>query len=59
MIKLYTPVISDTDELLDKLRNQLEETNAQKQEREKYERLNTLRDNPERPENDNKIWSDF
>lgn len=59
MVKLYKELISDADALLAECRDKMEESATQRAEREKYEKINRLRDNAERPASDDRLWQDF
>ncbi len=59
MSKIDRNHVSEIDTFLKELRESGEESASQRQEREQYEKLNRLRDNPQRDEADKPLWEDF
>lgn len=57
--KVNKSFISDVDQFLERTRRQVPETDSQRAEREKYQRINKLRDHEVDPSADNAIWEDF
>lgn len=56
--KITHNYVSELDKFLAKLRKEIPETASQKKEREKFARLDNLRDHKQ-PKNENQIWEDF
>ena len=50
--------VSEIDQLLAELRTTVPESDSQRDERKKYERIDRLRDNPT-PENKTDLWEEF
>ncbi len=51
--------VSEVDNFLEKLRTNIPESDAQEKEREKYERINRLRDKKDDSDESREIWQDF
>lgn len=50
---------SDLDKTLETLRKEIPESPSQRRERQQYEKLMKLRDNPQQQAQDEGIWEDF
>ena len=57
--KIDRHYVSPYDKFLDELRQKLPETASQKAERLKHERIARKRDDADRPEHEDVIWTDF
>ena len=57
--KIDKAFVSELDQFINKLRDNVPENDSQRRERKKYERINRLRDNDQQVGNDLEIWEDF
>jgi hypothetical protein len=57
--KIDKHFVSNIDKFLEKLRKEVPESASQRAEREKYERINYLRDHPVQELNAPELWEDF
>lgn len=57
--KIDKSFVSELDQFLDNVRNNVPEKDSQRRERKKYEKINHLRDNPQEKSDSSKIWEDF
>ncbi len=57
--KINKHYVSDIDQFLGELRQEIAESDSQRQERKKYERITLLRDQAVQKDDNSEIWEDF
>lgn len=57
--KIDKSFVSELDQFLEGLRNNISENDSQRRERNKYEKINKLRDSVQKKTDADELWEDF